>query len=265
MTDLISKKAEEIYGIKADPSDVEKLCRHITERYGIINEDSIKIVFATGEAASLLTVNETYFFREPMHYEFLLSRLSLIDDSEINICSAATATGCEAYSIAMLLEAYNSSSSKPIRYHIDAFDIDRMAIETADNGFYGERSMREDGSTLRYMAFPWIKKHESGYQVDQLLKKNITFFLHNLLDTLSFEAYHIIFFRNAFIYLSARARPIVLSNLSSALKKDGLLFMGVSETAAVCHETLREKNTGDVFYFQKDGIPGTQSPGFLNQ
>ena len=251
MTDIISKTAEELFGIKADPADVEKLRMYISKKYSGEYPESIKKVFISGEAAGFLTVNETYFFREPAHFTFLRDMLPAFEETGVRICSAATSTGCEAYSIAMLLEAYNRGREKPLPYQIDAFDINQQVIQTASEGVYGERSMREDGSSLRYMADPYLKKTEHGYQVDLSLKKNINFFIHNLMNILSPNAYNIIFFRNAFIYFSQRARSRILSNLSYALKERGILIMGVSETAGVQHGDLAEKNKNDVFYFQK--------------
>jgi chemotaxis protein methyltransferase CheR len=251
MTDLIIKMAEEIFGINVHPSDVERLRVHITEKYGEVNLQDIKKIFNSGEAAGFLTVNETYFFREPLHFDFLASLLPAFEDSSVLICSAATSTGCEAYSIAMFLEWYNRGRAKPLRYHIDAFDIDQEALNKAIKGVYGERCLREDGNKFRHIAERWLSRCERGYQVDGALRGNIRFFTHNLMEAFSPQAYHLVFFRNAFIYFSPRARPIVLSNLSGALKKDGILILGVSETAQTRHETLENKSKGDVFYFQK--------------
>jgi len=251
MTDVISKTAEDEFGIRSDPSDIERLRLYIFKKYGALNPETIKKVFISGEAASFLTVNETYFFREPVHFSFLKNILSTYEEAEIQICSAASSTGCEAYSIAMLIEEFNRTSTKPLFYHIDAFDINQEVIKTALQGVYTERVMRDDGSSFHYMTKPFLKKIKYGYEINASLKKNIRFFTHNLMDALYQEVYHIIFFRNAFIYFSQRARTQVLSNLSSALKENGFLIMGVSETAGAHHENLEPKNKNDVFYFQK--------------
>lgn len=251
MTDYIIKTAEDVYGIKTDPDDAKKLRDHIREKYGAVTQETVKKVFATGEAAGFVTVNETYFFREPAHFEFLLNRLSDLDHSDLRILSAATSTGCEAYSIAILLETYKRNMSKHLNYQIDAFDINQDVIKIAREGIFGERSMREDGSSFRYMADPFIEKTGSGYKAAESLKSNINFFVHNLMDAVNENYYHLIFFRNAFIYFSPAARSRVLSNLSIALKENGLLILGVSETAGARHESLVSKNVNDVFYLQK--------------
>ena len=249
--ELLGKMAEDAFGIKADPSDLERLRVYLLKNYGSEYTEMLEKVFVSGEAAGFLTVNETYFFREPAHFALLLEMLPDFDESGIRICSAASSTGCEAYSIAMLIESFNRGRSRKLSYHIDAFDINHKVIRIASQGLYGERSVREDGSNFMYMAEPYLKKVEYGYQIDLSLKKNINFFVHNLMDALPADAYHLIFFRNAFIYFAKHARSRVLTNLSYALKDNGLLFMGVSETAGASHECLAEMNKHDVFYFQK--------------
>ncbi|MDR2922792.1 MAG: hypothetical protein LBU85_05565 [Treponema sp.] len=261
MTDSLIREAEERFGIKADPDDVGKLRTYLWNSYGAENQEIINKVFSSGEAAGFLTVNETYFFREPAHFSFLWELLPSFEKTGIRICCAAVASGCEAYSAAMMIEAYNRSAAAdhaappPLSYHIDAFDINHRVIETACRGVYGSRALREDGSCFRYMADPYLEKTGNEYHVAPSLKKNICFFVHNLMDELPAKEYDIVFFRNAFIYFSHRNRGRILVNLSKILRAGGLLFLGVSETAGahnVCLGAgLDEKNRKDVFYFEK--------------
>ena len=250
----LSQAAEERFGIKVDPNDVKKLEDYLWETYGGEDAEIIDRVFLSGEAAGYLTVNETYFFREPAHFSFLWDLLPSFEKTGIEICSAAAAAGCEAYSIAMLIETYNRSIASPLYYHIDAFDVNPKMIEAACRGVYSERSLREDGSCFRYMANPYLKKTENGYEVDGSLRKNIRFFEHNLMEQLPRKPYDLVFFRNAFIYFLPQYRERVLSNLSSALKEGGILIMGVSETAEAHHADLAKKYRNDVFYFQNSGF-----------
>jgi len=260
MTYNISREAEERFGIKADPDDVEKLRTYLWDTYGGENQEIINKVFSSGEAAGFLTVNETYFFREPAHFSFLWDMLPSFEKTGIHICCAAVSTGCEAYSAAMMIEAYNRGAgapmgAKPLSYHIDAFDINHKVIETCCRGVYGLRALREDGSCFRYMADPYLKKNENEYRVEQSLTKNICFFVHNLMDELPPKEYDLIFFRNAFIYFSQRNRGRILCNLSKVLREGGILLLGVSETAGAhnaCSDAgLEQINRKDVFFFQK--------------
>jgi len=160
----------------------------------------------------------------------------------------------------MLIETYNKSITTPIIYHIDAFDINAKVIETARQGVYNTRSVREDGSCFKYAMIPYLKEQNNKYYVDNSLKENINFFVHNLMDELHYTQYDIVFFRNAFIYFLPEKRERILSNLSHIIKEDGVLILGVSETAGVHHELLVQRirkflpPVDDVFYFQKAAV-----------
>ena len=272
MSENLSRIFEERFGIKTDPDDIEKLQKYIIDVYGRVDPQITDRVFSSGEAADFLTVNETYFFREPAHFSFFWDLLPSYEN-EIQICCAASANGCEAYSIAMMIEAYKKTASraKAAPYRIDAFDINPKVIESARRGIYTERAMREDGKCFHYMAAPWLSKPQNAaagelYQVDPSLQNNIHFFVHNLMDALLPEerkaaaSYDLIFFRNAFIYFLPQYRERVLSNLISVLKDGGILIMGVSETAGARHKDIEGKNNGDVFYFQKISGGNAGSP-----
>jgi chemotaxis protein methyltransferase CheR len=257
MTNDLSMEAEERFGIKADTDHIKNLQTYLYDTYGGKDRGILDKVFSSGEAAGFLTVNETYFFREPAHFSFLLDALPSFENMGIRILCAAAASGCEAYSAAMLIEAYNRGAVTPVSYQIDAFDINPKVIETACRGVYGSRALREDGSCFRYMADPYLTKTENGYQADPLLKKNIRFFVHNLMDEIPPKEYDFVFFRNAFIYFSPRNRGLVIANLSKVLREGGILLLGVSETAGAhnaCSEAgLDQESRKDVFYFQKKG------------
>ena len=257
MTDAASiiEAAEKWYGIKTDYSDATKLLTWLTEKHRQYGPEFLEELFSSGRAAAFLTVNETYFFRESVHFKFLLELLPSFHASwnfpNLRICCAAVAAGCEAYSIAMLIEAYNKGLEKPLSYHIDAFDINPGVIEIACRGIYGFRTLREDGSNFHYMTEPWLKKKDDGLFMENSIKKNLSFFVHNLMNEIPLKDYDIIFFRNAFIYFTALNRERILTNLVSALKEEGHLIFGVSETAGVKHPELDAKNKNNVFYFQK--------------
>jgi len=265
MRESLCIMAEEKYGIKADPDDIEKLENYLLYNGGKAFDD----FFSSGEAAAFLTVNETYFFREPLHFSLLLDMLPSINQSMIRICSAATSFGCEAYSIAMLLEMYNKNAKKPVFYQIDAFDINPNAIETACRGIYSQHSLREDGSCFSYITDLYLTKKDNKIYVEKELGKTINFFIHNLLNELRFDYYDIIFFRNAFIYILPDYRHKVLTNLSNALKENAFLITGISETAGVRHHHLEQKikrplpQKDEVFYFQKNTYQKPVIPEFF--
>jgi chemotaxis methyl-accepting protein methylase len=161
----------------------------------------------------------------------------------------------------MLIEDYNKSNLKQVNYHIDAFDLNTYAIDLAKQGIYSTRTLRDDGDCFKYMTTPYFQETDNKFHLDDSIKKNINFFVHNLMDKLYIEKYDIMFFRNAFIYFLPDKREQLLSNLSSILKEGGILLLGVSETAGVQHKHFVQKHRqvlptlADVFYFEK--VSGT--------
>jgi len=266
MIETLCRMAETSYGIKTDSDNIERLLNHILS---VNNNNSFDRIFTSGEAAAFLTVNETYFFREPLHFFLLKELLPSFDQSVIRICSAATSCGCEAYSIAMFLETYNTIAERPLSYQIDAFDINPNAIETACKGVFNQRSLRDDGSCFSHIYDMYLKRNDYNVYVDQNLKKTINFFVHNLLNEFKTDYYDIIFFRNAFIYFLPDYRDRVLTNLSNALKENGFLITGISETAGVKHRHLEQRirrllpQMEDVFFFQKNTYKKPAVPDYF--
>jgi chemotaxis protein methyltransferase CheR len=258
-TERLFLVTEDRMGIKADEGDLEKFRSYLIKTYGREYEDPsvLEKVFDSGEAANFLTVNETYFFREPAHFRLLRSLLPGFHGN-LRICSAATSSGCEAYSIAAVLEQYNTGASLP--YRIDAFDINPQVIAAGLGGVYGRHSLREDGSCYRHLLAPYLQEGDNGYTLDGSLRRHINFFVHNIMDPLPGGSYDLVFFRNAFIYFSPRNRDRILSNLASSMKEGACLFMGVSETAGVSHPLFGEENRDNVFYFRKNSASPAAAP-----
>ncbi|MDR2499843.1 MAG: chemotaxis protein CheR [Treponema sp.] len=247
---------EQTLGIRAAEDGLIRLRDYFITRRGPSYEDRL---FITADelftAAQLFTVNETYFFREENHFVLLqkeiLPRFAQLN-RPIRICSAASSIGCEAYSLAMLMDHY-SRTIEPLRYWIDAFDVSREVIETARLGFYTENALREDGSRWKRLLDQYLQPQGGRYRIDPRLKKYTHFFTYNIMNPLPGEQYDLIFFRNALIYFAPDFRSRVLDNLSQALFAGGFLFLGVSETAGVNHPLLESRSAEDVFYFQRRG------------
>ena len=255
MTEYLNSLSGKFYGIKADEGDLQKLELFLKAEYENPEPHTIEEFFISGKAAAFLTVGETYFFREPAHFEFLENHLVKNEINEPRICSAAVSSGCEAYSIAILLEEIsrkgNTLNGNSLSWHIDAFDLNQEYINNAKAGLYNSRSLREDGKNYHEIAYSHLEKTGDKWQIKDHLREKINFYVHNLMNELPQNNYDVIFFRNAFIYLIAGAREKILSNLSSSLKEKGILIMGVSETAGAHPPLMEEKNNNDVFYFQK--------------
>ena len=251
-------RVERALGIKAGSEALVSLNEHIEKSCGdsFIKNPAVFERFLSSreriyDISKFLTVNETYFFREEVHFEILSSLLPELArlNRPIKICSAAVSIGCEAYSIAMLFDYY-IKKGLGIDFSIDAFDINSNVIEAAKNARYTANSFRVDGSSWKYILDLYIIPDNGEYIVSNNIREKVHFFTHNIMCGLD-KQYDIIFFRNSLIYFSSKSRLSVLNNISDALLNNGYLFLGASETSSVNHPLLLNRISCDAFYFQK--------------
>jgi chemotaxis protein methyltransferase CheR len=251
-------RVEQILGIKAGSDALIKLNEYLEKGCGasfVENPAAYENLLGSRERifeiSSLLTVNETYFFREGIHFELLSHFLPKLtnDNRPIRICSAASSIGCEAYSIAMLLD-YHSNNGMSFDYEIDAFDVSAEAIETARNARYSANTLRTDGAAWKHILDLYLVPDGGEYVVSQNIRKKVRFFPYNIMRGLE-KQYDVIFFRNALIYFSTKNRILVLDYLAASLLNNGLLFLGISETSSVKHPLLVNQCSSGAFYFQK--------------
>ena len=251
-------RIERTLGIKAESEALVKLNEHIEKHCGasfVENPAAFERFLSSRERiydiSKFLTVNETYFFREGVHFEILAELLPELAklNRPLRICSAAVSIGCEAYSIAMLLD-YHIKKGLDIDFTLDAFDINASAIETAKNARYTANVLRLDGSSWKYILDSYLIPGSGEYAVSNDICTKVNFFTHNIMRGLD-RQYDVVFFRNSLIYFSSRHRLSVLNNIAEALFNNGFLFLGVSETSAVNHPLLFNRFSRDAFYFQR--------------
>jgi chemotaxis protein methyltransferase CheR len=251
-------RIENILGIKAGSEALKNLNNYLENACGasfIENPAAYEHVLTSREQiyniSKFLTVKETYFFREGVHFEILTSLLPELArlNRPVCICSAAVSIGCEAYSIAMLLD-YHKKKGLNIDFTLDAFDIDAEAIEVAKNARYTANTLRGDGAAWKYILDSYLIPDNGGYIIAQDIRGKVRFFPHNIMHGIE-RKYDVIFFRNALIYFSPENRLVVFNNLSESLYNNGFLFLGISETASVNYPLLVNRHSCGAFYFQK--------------
>jgi len=251
-------RVEQILGIKAGSEALKNLNEHLEDACGasfIENPAAYEHMLASREKiydiSKLLTIKETYFFREGVHFELLTNLLPELARLRrpVHICSAAVSIGCEAYSIAMLLD-YHKKKGLNIDFTIDAFDVNVEAIETAKNARYTANTLRGDGAAWKYILDSYLIPDNGEYIVAQEIRSKVRFFPHNIMRGIE-KKYDVVFFRNALIYFSFNNRLVVFNNLVESLYNNGYLFLGISETASVSHPLLVNRHSYDAFYFQK--------------
>ncbi len=186
---------------------------------------------------NLLTVNETYFFREMPQLKALvdivipeiLERKKNEILKSIRIWSAACSNGAEPYSLAIMLKEHGFTD-KEVKINIYGTDINTEVINTARSGIFSEPDLRNTPEDLKKKYF--VKKG-SFYELSSEIKKMVTFSVVNLFSktqTFTIKNIDIIFCRNVLIYFNLKSKKIVASNLYNSLNPGGYLFLGMSDT-----------------------------------
>ena len=184
----------------------------------------------------LLTINETYFWREPEHFRILVKRIlpalleSRLQGCKVRLLSAGCSTGEEAYSMAMaVLEEFGKEAAESVM--IAGFDIDSKALTTAKQGVYGKRSFRgfDEGLLEKYFE----PAGQGRYRVNDEVRGCVDFYRQNLVAATYPEylgAMDVIFYRNVSIYFASKTQSDILRRLSTLLSEDGYLIVSSAET-----------------------------------
>ena len=116
--------------------------------------------------------------------------------------------------------------NKNLEVQIFGTDLDVDSIKTARSGTYSNIS--SDISPKRLNKF--FYKKDNFYTIKNEIREMVIFSNHNVITDPPFTRLDLISCRNLLIYLETNAQEKVLSNFNYALKKDGILFLGPSET-----------------------------------
>lgn len=177
----------------------------------------------------LLTTNETYFFREPAHFNFL--RDEIIPQQghrKMRVWCAAASTGEEPHSIAMVL----ADTLGKCDWDILATDISGKVLEHARKGLYrAERISHIPQDYLKHYCRRGIGEFEGMLAVVPSLRSRITFEQHNLLHPRKTnEQFDVIFLRNVLIYFDNVTKQKVIENMLQSLRPGGWLILGHCES-----------------------------------
>lgn len=180
----------------------------------------------------LLTTNETYFFREPQHFDFLKQAVPALHKpgQAFRVWSAAASIGAEAYTIAMILADKLGVDGD---WEILGTDISTSVIEQARRGHYRmEETKNIPAEYLKKYCLKGKGPQEGTFLVDRRLRQHVHFQPLNLNDEKMRKVgdFDIIFLRNVLIYFDIPTKQRVVNNLIPNLKRGGYLIVGHSES-----------------------------------
>jgi len=248
--DRLGKFIMSQYGIKMPPQKKAFLQSRLQKRLKELNFTDfaayIDFVFSsrgrTEELSSMIDsvcTNKTDFFREPVHFDFLLSQglgdiTARTGKKNLAVWSAGCSTGEEPYTIAMLMKEYGK-----IHQHIDfrilATDISNSVLQHAEVGIY-----TDDKTTMIPASYrvKYLQKGKGAYEhkvrVVSDLRSTVTFQQFNLLekDYSGIGMFDIIFCRNVLIYFEREIQYKILRQFCRHISPGGYLFLGHSESIA---------------------------------
>ncbi|TGG93609.1 protein-glutamate O-methyltransferase CheR [Natronospirillum operosum] len=209
---------------------------------------------------NLMTVNETYFFREVYQLHCLVN--SLMDEvaarkqpgERIRIWSMPCSSGEEPYSIAMmLLEEWANLSNWDVE--ILASDIDTAALDKARQGRYEQRAVHSVPTHYLQRYFtPDFNAGRKQYQLKDDIRDSVGFTRVNLnlpAEVRQMGRMDIIFCRNLLIYFDELSRRQAAERLYEVLRPGGFICLGHSESMSRISPLFRARKFPDALVYQK--------------
>jgi chemotaxis protein methyltransferase CheR len=186
------------------------------------------------EVTEAMTTNESFFFRDIKPFDqfkdvvlpaMLQTRAA---KKSFRIWSAASSSGQEAYSLAMMLKE-EAPKMPGWKVEIVGTDISTEMLEKAKAGLYSQFEVQR-GLPIQLLV-KYFKKNNEMWQIDPSIRAMVQFKEYNLLhDLKSLGQFDVVFCRNVLIYFDQPTKSRVLDNISKVMPDDGFLYLGGAET-----------------------------------
>ena len=184
-----------------------------------------------------VTINETFFFRNDPQFialetlilpELIKKRIEQ-GNYNIKIWSAASSTGEEPYTIALLIREKFQARYPAVKFEIVGTDINTQVLEVARRGAYKEYSIR---NIPRLYMDKYFEPHGDQFILRDEIKKMVRFNQMNLFDRgmmKTMQNFDVVFAANVLIYFDFNSKQVVVSSIYDSLNKGGYFFVGYSE------------------------------------
>ncbi|MBM3269784.1 MAG: tetratricopeptide repeat protein [Candidatus Sericytochromatia bacterium] len=254
-----------------------ELAERLLERVVRDGEDERAVVHRLGDApedsperralTELVTVGETYFFRERTQFDVLESEIlpalaARVGDRPLRVWCAGSSTGEEAYSVAIVaLRVLGAQARK--RLQIVGSDLNPSYVERARKGVFLRRSFRGVGPE---QLADHLVEAEGGFRVTDLVRDMVEFRVHNLMNGGSYldflgGAVDLVLCRNVCFYFDKEAFRAVNRKLAEVVAPGGYLLLGAAETVLHDSGALRLEKHGATFLYHKpEGAPAGLPP-----
>lgn len=187
-----------------------------------------------GRLASLITNNETYFFRETHQFDILVRHVlpplkAELKHRPLKVLCAGCSSGEEAYSLVIAIQNAGLEAAG-LTWEIDAHDIDSEQIAAAREALYDESSLRACDAESRRRYFTQV---DGRYRLRDRHRTGVRFYETNLLSpggTLGRGVFDVVLCRNMLIYFTQPAFASAIDLFAGVLRPGGYLMLGHSES-----------------------------------
>ena len=213
-----------------------------------------------GALYSDFLISVTSFFRNPEAFEILKRKvfprlLQQRGDDAIRVWVLGCSTGQEAYSLAMAFIEEAEKFPRLRKLQIFATDLNEAMLDRARNGLY-TRNLAQDVSPERLRRF--FVEEEGGYRIVKQLREMVVFARQNLISDPPFSRMDLISCRNLLIYLELDLQKQILPTFHYALKPEGVLLLGASESIGGFTDLFEPADKKQKIYLRKS----TATPPF---
>lgn len=181
-------------------------------------------------AIDALTTNETHFFREPKHFDFLktLAVQHKATSRPFYVWSAASSSGEEPYSIAMVLAEVLGDAA----WEVTGSDLSSRVLKNAQRGHYALESAKNIPSgLLEKYCLRGIGKQTGTLLIHEKIRARVNFKHINLNNTLpQLPTFDVVFLRNVMIYFNQGTKRAVVDRILPTLRHGGHLIIGHAES-----------------------------------
>lgn len=230
----------DIAGISMSPAKKPLVSGRLAKRvkhYGMASyEDYFRLLMDNGGdgelqvAIDLLTTNETYFFREPKHFDFLRDKIlpGHKQGKPFRVWCAASSSGEEPYTIAMILADVLGDAA----WELIASDLSTRVLETAKTGLYPmERAEDIPKHYLTRFCLKGVGRQEGKFLVDKALRSRVQYRQINLNESFPvLGEFDVIFLRNVMIYFDMETKRQVVKRILPLLRPGGFFIVSHSES-----------------------------------
>lgn len=204
------------------------------------------------ELIDAMTTNETLFFRDISPFETLKQIVlpSIIENKQskvLNIWSAASSSGQEAYSIAMMIQEH-FGGLPGWSINIIGSDISEKMVRKAKSGIYNQIEVNR-GLPMSFLL-KYFEKRGNEWHLKLEIKNMVNFQMTNLKNEWEISNQDVIFLRNVLIYFDIQTKKDVLRKIHQSMHPHGSLFLGGAETTRGLSDDF-ERITQDKMSFYK--------------